>query len=144
MKPNTNKLVDTLVVFQASVARIKKNRDWEQFHQPKDLLLGLIEEIGEFRNLIKWEQDPEKIKRILVKDPTPEHRAEVIDFFGDALWYIGSLADYCEVDLRVAARAIIDELEGRFPVAKVKGKTANPKTGGYDGKYTKKKVGRRK
>ena len=136
--PRVGATTDSLAVFQEAVMRIKKEREWHQFHQPKDLLLGLIEEIGEFRNLIKWEQNPEKIHQLLVSNPLPEHRDEVLDFFGDALWYIGSLADYCEVDLAEASRAIVDELEGRFPKHKVKGTTANPKTGGYDRKYSKK------
>jgi NTP pyrophosphatase (non-canonical NTP hydrolase) len=130
---------DSLVIFQRAVARLKKERDWDQFHQPKDLLLGLIEEIGEFRNLVKWEQDPKKIRDILVTKATPEHRAEVVDFFGDALWYLGSLADYCKVDLIEASQLIITELDSRFPKQTVKGTTANPKTGGYDGKYSHKK-----
>lgn len=130
---------DSLYIFQKAVSQIKKKRDWDQFHQPKDLLLGLIEEIGEFRNIVKWEQNPESIKKLLVTEADAHRRAEILDFFGDALWYIGSLADYCKIDLRDATQAIIAELEGRFPVKKVKGKTANPKTGGYDGKYVKKK-----
>jgi dCTP diphosphatase len=121
--------------FQEAVARMKAERDWHQFHQPKDLLLGLIEEIGEFRNIVKWEQDPDRIREMLVTGCPPDRRAEIVDFFGDALWYLGSLADYCGVDLREAMDANIRELEGRFPVEKVRGSTANSKTGGFDGKY---------
>jgi NTP pyrophosphatase (non-canonical NTP hydrolase) len=126
---------DRIKVFQGAVAKIKADRDWHQFHQPKDLLLGIIEEIGEFRNLIKWEQNPDIIKRILVTDCSLERKNEIINFFGDVLWYLASLADYCNIDLGEAMTEIIKELEQRFPIKKVKGSTANPKTGGFDGKY---------
>jgi len=120
--------------FQEYVAEMKKARDWNQFHQPKDLLLGMIEEMGEFRNLIKWEQNPEEIRKILVDGPK-ERRDEVVDFFGDMMWYLGSLADYCGVDISEAMEMNIGELQKRFPIEKVKGSTANPVTGGFDGKY---------
>ncbi len=110
-----------------------KERDWEQYHQPKDLLLGIVEEIGEFRNLVKWEQDPKKILKI-IKD----NHEEAEDFFGDVLWYLSSLANVCNVDLKGALDKVIKENEKRFPRHLVKGNVANPKTGGVDLKYKKK------
>ena len=124
-----------IVEFQQAVSRMKEERDWNQFHQPKDLLLGFVEEIGKFRNIIKWEQDPAALRRLLVSECSDERRLEIVDFFGDALWYLASLADYCKVDLREAMKEVIDGHDRRFPVAKVHGTTANPKTGGFDGKY---------
>ncbi|MFA5185589.1 MAG: hypothetical protein WC551_03820 [Patescibacteria group bacterium] len=121
--------------FQKRVAEFKTARDWHQFNQPKDLLLGMVEEIGEFRNLVKWEQDPAVIKKILVDECTPQRKEEIMDFFGDMFWYLGSLADYCGISLEEAMVFNLKELESRFPVDKVKGKTTNLQTGGFDGKY---------
>lgn len=47
---------------QKFVTEFKTARGWHKHHELKDLLLGLVEEIGEFRNLIKWEQDAAVIK----------------------------------------------------------------------------------
>jgi len=121
--------------FQKRVSEFKASRDWHKFHQPKDLLLGMVEEIGEFRNIIKWEQDLNEIKNILVYECDNKRRENVENFFGDMLWYLASLAEYCEIDLEKAMFEQIKELESRFPIDKVKGTTANPETGGYDGKY---------
>jgi dCTP diphosphatase len=121
--------------FQKIVSDMKKERDWHRFHQPKDLLLGLVEEISEFRNLIKWEQDPETIHRILVSECSTERREEILDYFGDTLWYLASLAEYCEVDMSEAMDKIVENHRRRFPISQVRGTTANPKTGGFDGKY---------
>lgn len=126
-------------LFQKEVFKMKKGRDRHQFHQPKDLLLGMIEEIGEFRNIIKWEQNNQKIREILVTKADKEKRDEIENFFGDMLWYLGSLADYCNVELEKSMEEIIKELKVRFPIEKAKGSTSNPKTGGYDGKYDRKK-----
>jgi NTP pyrophosphatase (non-canonical NTP hydrolase) len=184
--------------FQESVSKLKMILAWHQFHQPKDLLLGMVEEIGEFRNLIKWEQNPENIRKIVLgisknmKEATADSqmtqnqltqlyylasingkintdrgeaatdwiklkanvkdlssittegadrlisqliREEVVDFFGDMLWLLGSLAEYCEVDLQQAMEDVIKDRESRFLPEKVRGKTARILTGEYDGKY---------
>jgi uncharacterized protein YabN with tetrapyrrole methylase and pyrophosphatase domain len=186
--------------FQESVSQLKMILAWHQFHQPKDLLLGMVEEIGEFRNLIKWEQNPENIRKIVLgirknmkkaavnsqmtqnqltqlyylasingkintdrgeaatdwiklkanaKDlsriTTEEAdklisqliREEAVDFFGDMLWLLGSLAEYCEVDLEQTMEDVIKDRESRFLPEKVRGKTARILTGEYDGKYVK-------
>ncbi len=39
--------------FQRQIHQFSKERDWNQFYNPKDLLLGIVEEIGEIRNLVK-------------------------------------------------------------------------------------------
>jgi len=190
----------SLKEFQESVSQLKMILAWHQFHQPKDLLLGMVEEIGEFRNLIKWEQDPEKVKKIVLgtsrnlkeasaNSPITQNqltqlyylasingkintdrdeaatdwiklkanmkdlsritkeradrlisqliREEVVDFFGDMLWLLGSLAEYCEVDLQQAMEEIIEDRKSRFLPEKVRGKTARILTGEYDGKYVK-------
>jgi NTP pyrophosphatase (non-canonical NTP hydrolase) len=186
--------------FQKCVSRLKTALNWHQFHQPKDLLLGMVEEIGEFRNLIKWEQDSAIIKTIILgkkkemdgvtarsqisqsqlnqlyylasingKINTDKSdiatnwikqkanvddlkkltmakadflisqliREEVVDFFGDMLWFLGSLADYCEVDLQQAMEDIIKKNETRFSPEKVRGQKARILAGEYDGKYVK-------
>jgi len=43
--------------FQKQIKKFAEDRNWSQFHNPKDLLLGIVEEIGEIRNIVKWEQD---------------------------------------------------------------------------------------
>lgn len=46
--------------YQKIIKEFSEQRNWDQFHNPKDLLLGIIEEVGEFRNIIKWEQDQKR------------------------------------------------------------------------------------
>jgi NTP pyrophosphatase (non-canonical NTP hydrolase) len=87
---------------------------------PKDLLLGMVEEIGEFRNIIKWEQNEEKIKEMIMK-----HHEEVEDFFGDILWELCSLANYCHVNISEALDKVIEKHRARYPVDKVKGRHTN-------------------
>jgi len=39
---------------QKQVENFINKREWRKYHTPKELLLALVEEIGEFRNIIKW------------------------------------------------------------------------------------------
>ncbi len=40
--------------YQKIIKKFAEDRDWNKFHNPKDLLLGVVEEVGELRNIIKW------------------------------------------------------------------------------------------
>lgn len=64
--------------FQQRIQKFSEDRDWAQFHNPKDLLLGIVEEVGEIRNLVKWEQDIMVLKRVL-----EENKQELEDNIGD-------------------------------------------------------------
>lgn len=105
---------------QERVRQMVKARDWEQFHTPKELLLNLVEEIGEFRNIIKWEKDEKR-----VKEKIKRNFDEVDDFFGDAVWILCSLANYCEVNVEEALERVMDAHEKRYPAKKFKGRHDN-------------------
>jgi len=105
---------------QKIVEEFIKARGWGEFYKPKELLLGLVEEIEEFRNIIKWEQDEEKVKAKI-----SSRYQEVENFFGDMLWELCSLANYCKVDLSSALDKVIAEHSVRFPVDEVKNKHTN-------------------
>ncbi len=118
--------------YQKEIKKFCEKRNWDQFHNPKDLLLGIIEEIGEFRNIIKWEQEPEIIKKVLL-----ENEKEVKDNIGDIFWFLAILANSCDIDIDEAIQGVIKKNKKRFPIARTKGKHTNVYLGGYDKKYKK-------
>lgn len=116
--------------FQKQIKKFCEERNWSQFHNPKDLLLGIVEEIGEVRNVVKWEQDPKIIKEILLNN-----KKEIKDAVGDIYWFLSLLANSCNVDIDEAIEMTIKDNEKRFPVKKTRGKHTNLYLGGHDGKY---------
>ena len=120
--------------FQRQIKKFSEDRNWAQFHNPKDLLLGLVEEIGEFRNIIKWINDPKVIKKVIA-----QNKVDVKDAIGDMFWFIASLANVCGVDIDDAIEMTIEDNKKRFPVSKTKNHHTNLHLGGYDGKYKKEK-----
>lgn len=118
--------------FQKQIKKFCDKRNWDQFHNPKDLLLGIVEKVGEFRNIVKWEQNPKIIKKSLFKN-----KKEVEDAVGDIYWFLSLLANSCGVDIDEAIQMTIKDNKKRFPIAKTKGKHTNTNLGGHDGKYKK-------
>jgi NTP pyrophosphatase (non-canonical NTP hydrolase) len=116
--------------YQSKIKKFAEDRKWAQFHNPKDLLLGIVEEVGEIRNVVKWEQDPIKLKEAMVR-----HREEVEDDLGDILWYLALMANGLDIDLNEAISKVIDSNEIRFPLNETVDRHTNTKLGGIDHKY---------
>ena len=116
--------------YQRQIQKFSNERNWGQFYNPKDILLGIVEEVGELRNLIKWEQNTEILKKVLKKN-----KGEVKDAVGDIYWFLSLLANSCGVDIDEAIKMTIKDNKKRFPVKKTKGKHTNTYLGGHDGKY---------
>ncbi len=118
---------------QKHIKKFITDRDWDQFQSPKDLLLGIVEEIGELRNIIKWEQDPEVIKRVIL-----ENKDEFEDNIGDIYWFLAVLANKYDIDMDEAITKVIASNKKRFPLKQTKGRHTNLKLGGKDKQYSKK------
>jgi len=116
--------------FQARIQKYSEERNWGQFHNPKDLLLGIVEEVGEIRNIVKWEQDPEKLHQVLLNN-----KDEFEDNIGDLYWFLALLANSCDVDMDEAIDKVIKGNEVRFPIADVKNHHTNRYLGGKDKQY---------
>ncbi|MCL5094097.1 MAG: hypothetical protein M1355_03130 [Patescibacteria group bacterium] len=116
--------------FQKRIHKFAQDRDWKQFHNPKDLLLGIVEEVGEIRNIVKWEQDPAKIEKVL-----EDNKSELKNHIGDIYWFLSLLANGTNINLDEAIDEVITENEGRFPVKEVKSAHTNRYLGGKDKQY---------
>ena len=93
-------------------------RDWEQFHSPKNLSMALAGEAGELLELFQWLTQEES--RALAD--SPEQMAKVREELADILIYLVRLADVLGVDLEAAALAKIETNAERYPVEKARGR----------------------
>ena len=116
--------------FQKRIQKFSEERDWEKFFNPKDLLLGIVEEVGEIRNLVKWEQDPEVLKKVL-----QDNKAELEDNIGDIYWILAILANTNGINMDEAIDKVIKSNEKRFPVEDVRSHHTNRYLGGKDKQY---------
>lgn len=90
-------------------------RDWDQFHAPKNLAMALIGEAAEVVEHFQWLTEAQS------QDLLPEKKAEVATELADVLLYLVRLADRLDVDLVAAALAKMDANELKYPAERVRG-----------------------
>jgi NTP pyrophosphatase (non-canonical NTP hydrolase) len=85
-------------------------RDWDQFHSPKNLAAALVVEAAELLEHFKWMPDGQS--RILGDDK----KQEVAHELADVLLYLVQLSDKLGIDLLAAARDKIKLNADKYPV----------------------------
>lgn len=98
--------------------RIKKfceDRDWSQFHDPKNLAISLQLEAAEVLELFQWTKDNK------VKEGKEE---DVCDELADVLYWVMMLANHYDIDLLEALQNKMSKNELKYPIEKVKGKSS--------------------
>lgn len=101
-------MTDIEEITQALI-EFRNQRDWEQFHNPKDLSIALAAEAGELLELFLWKQ-PQEANRERVKE-------ELADIFAFAFL----LADKYGFDVKDIVREKIIINDTKYPVDRAKG-----------------------
>lgn len=104
-----------LTSLRDELRRFADERDWDQFHSPKNLASALAVEAAELLEPFQWLTQEES--RALSPDQCDSVRKEL----ADVLIYLVRLADKLDVDLIEAARDKIAENTTKYPVEKSKG-----------------------
>jgi NTP pyrophosphatase (non-canonical NTP hydrolase) len=95
-----------------------EERDWQQFHAPKNLAMALIVEAAELVEQFQW-LSPEQSEQ-----PEPERRARIEAELADILIYLVRLADRLDMDLPAAVAAKIEDNRRKYPAGRVRGSAA--------------------
>lgn len=99
------------------VRAFARERDWEQFHTPKNLAMALAGEVGELLAELQW-LTPDQSAAVMDDDELgPRVRAEL----GDVTIYLVRLADVLGVDLVQAASDKLVESGRRYTVDAAQG-----------------------
>ena len=103
-----------LETIRQAVARFASDRDWDQFHSPRNLLLAVISEMGELAELVRWAGDSEP--------SIPEDkRQDWADEMADVFILLVRLADRSGVDLTTAFERKLRLAGEKYPVEAFKG-----------------------
>ena len=97
------------------VLRFRDDRDWRQFHTPKDLAISMSLEAAEVLELFQWSGAD-----LACADKLPQLREEL----ADVLSYCILLADVCGLDLDEIMNEKVDKNEAKYPVDKARGRSA--------------------
>jgi len=99
---------DTEEIIQALI-KFRNERDWEQFHNPKDLALAINVEAGELLELFLWKNANDA--------NTEKVREELADIFAFAFL----LADKYKFDVKEIVLEKIKKNADKYPIEKAKG-----------------------
>ena len=91
-------------------------RDWDQFHSPKNLAMALIVEAAELVEHFQWLTEEQS------QTLPPKKLAEVEQEIADIQIYLIRLADKLGVDMEKAVNAKIELNEKKYPAEKVRGR----------------------
>jgi NTP pyrophosphatase (non-canonical NTP hydrolase) len=100
-----------------AVLAFRDERDWRQFHTPKDLAISICLEAAELLEPFQWKRSDE-IADFLAEGA---NRRRVADEMADVLILLVSMADALGIDLLEAARAKLAENARKYPVAQARG-----------------------
>ncbi|MEY3747261.1 MAG: hypothetical protein RL194_720 [Pseudomonadota bacterium] len=109
---------DSLNELRARINQFVRERDWEQFHSPKNLAMAMIVEAAEVVEHFQWDT-PEESARL-----DDEKREQVAHELADTFVYLLRIAEVTGIDLIAAANRKIDLNAQKYPVEKARGSNA--------------------
>lgn len=102
--------MDTLDDLNQRLKQFAQERDWEQFHSPKNLAMALAGEVGELLEHFQWLTQAQSLAL------SPEKREQVALELADILIYTIRCAERLNIDLVGAAYRKITINASRYPV----------------------------
>ncbi len=111
-------MADSLVELRQKIDAFVNERDWAQFHSPKNLAMAMIVEAAELVEHFQWDTIAESYEL------SSEKRQEVAHELADTLVYLLRLAEVTGIDLIQAANDKIVLNAIKYPVDKAKGSNA--------------------
>lgn len=106
---------DSLDQLNARLLAFARERDWEQFHSPKNLAMALAGEAGELLEHFQWLTEQQSAEL------SAEKKRQVAHELADILNYLVRLAERLDIDLLAAADEKIAINAARYPADKVRG-----------------------
>lgn len=111
-------MADSLNDLRARIDTFVQERDWAQFHTPKNLAMAMIVEAAELVEQFQWDT-PQESQQL-----TPEKREAVSHELADTFVYLLRIAEVLKIDLIEAANAKIELNAKKYPVEKARGSNA--------------------
>jgi NTP pyrophosphatase (non-canonical NTP hydrolase) len=92
-----------------ALLKFRNEREWEQFHNPKDLAIAINVEAGELLELFLW------------KNHSEANKEKVMEELADVFAYAFLLANYYDINVKDIILEKIKKNEEKYPVNKSKG-----------------------
>lgn len=94
------------------IIQFRDERDWKQFHDPKDLALSISLESSELLELFQWKNSQQAIE---------QHYSDMKDEIADILIYTLTLVHDLQIDVKDAILQKINKNAEKYPISSFKG-----------------------
>ena len=105
----------TIQDLKKQVKKFCEDRDWDKYHNPKDLAIGIITEAAELLDHFRFKSE-EDIKQIL-----KSKKQEISEELADVLYFVLRLAQKHDIDLSTELEKKLRKNELKYPIGKSKG-----------------------
>ena len=106
----------TLEELKNEVKNFCEKRDWDQFHNPKELAIGISTEANDLLQIFRFKSE-EDMKKMMES----EKREEIEEELADVLYFVLRFAQMNNIDLSSAVLNKIEKNDKKYPADKVKG-----------------------
>lgn len=107
-----------VAALKEAMARFVRERDWEQFHSPKNLSMSLAAEAAELMEHFLWMENAES--RTILEDSAK--RAAVAEEMADVACLLLAMSNATGIDLSEAMLAKLVKNEQKYPAARYQGR----------------------
>ncbi len=118
--PELNDSNATVAALRERVLAFVRERDWEQFHSPKNLSMALSAEAAELMEHFLW-ATPEESRNVAAD---PAKRAKIAEELADVVIYALEFANMTGLDVAACIEAKMAANALKYPVEKAKGRSA--------------------
>ena len=109
-------MTDSLKELRTRLQRFVDERDWQQFHSPKNLSMAMIVEAAELVEHFQWMTEQQSLQL------TPEKKEMVSQEIADTFVYLLRIAEVLGIDLIDAANRKLEINALKYPVEKARGR----------------------
>lgn len=106
--------VNQIVNLKNLIKDFTARRNWEPYHNPKDLALSISIEAAELLEVMQWREH--KIDKLLAY---PDFLPRVEEELADVIIYCISLANVLDMDISEIVRKKVNNNEEKYPVGKI-------------------------
>ena len=112
MDPNTN-----LQELKNTVKTFCEERDWDPYHNPKDLSIGIITEASDLLEHFRFKSKEEGLKML----QNSGEREEVSEEMADVLFFLLRMAQRFDIDLSTELEKKLEKNRAKYPISKSRG-----------------------
>lgn len=108
-----------IAYLKTAMDQFAQERDWHQFHSPKNLSMAIAAEAGELMEHFLWSEA--NVSANILSDP--QKKAKVADELADIFLFAIQFANVTRIDVATAVLGKLEKNAAKYPVSKAKGRS---------------------